>query len=169
MQCCSCGKNIEDGTIICPYCLAQQPDSKLPPTRQASAQTPAPGNAASRPHAPLSFAKKAEHMTNASAAMQGAPHKEDRDRPLGAWALTGYSILFAVPVVGWLLLLIFSVADCNRNLKNFARSRLLLFLLSVLAVAALGAAIWFFRGEILRFLGASDWRALWQSAVRSNS
>jgi uncharacterized membrane protein len=43
-------------------------------------------------------------------------------KPLGAWAYFGYSLLFSLPLVGFILLIVFSFNDDNINRRNFARS-----------------------------------------------
>ncbi len=44
-------------------------------------------------------------------------------RPISAWGYFGWTILFAIPVVGIILLIIFVLGGTsNINLKNFARS-----------------------------------------------
>ena len=43
--------------------------------------------------------------------------------PLGMWAYFGYSLLFAIPLVGFILLVVFSFGGTrNINLRNYARS-----------------------------------------------
>lgn len=43
-------------------------------------------------------------------------------RPLGAWSYFGYSLLFSIPIVGFILLIVFSFSSSNINRRNFARS-----------------------------------------------
>lgn len=43
-------------------------------------------------------------------------------RPLGAWAYFGYSILFAIPIVGLICMIVFALSDSNINRRNYARS-----------------------------------------------
>ena len=43
-------------------------------------------------------------------------------RPLSPWAYVGYSILFAIPLVGLILLIVFSFSDNNINRRCYARS-----------------------------------------------
>ncbi len=43
-------------------------------------------------------------------------------RPLSAWAYFGYTLLFSIPVVGFILLIIFSFNRSNINRRSFARS-----------------------------------------------
>ena len=43
-------------------------------------------------------------------------------KPLSAWAYFGYQLLFAIPLVGFILLIVFSFNDDNINRRNYARS-----------------------------------------------
>ena len=43
-------------------------------------------------------------------------------RPLSPWAYFGYTLLFSIPLVGFILLIVFSVSNENINRRNFARS-----------------------------------------------
>ena len=47
----------------------------------------------------------------------------DEYRPISMWGYFGYEILFSIPIVGVILLLVFSFGGTkNVNLRNFARS-----------------------------------------------
>lgn len=43
-------------------------------------------------------------------------------RPLSAWAYWGLSLLYAVPVVGFIFLIVFTFSDGNINRRNFTRA-----------------------------------------------
>ena len=44
-------------------------------------------------------------------------------KPISMWGYFGYEILFSIPLVGLILLLVFSFGGAkNKNLRNFARS-----------------------------------------------
>ena len=43
-------------------------------------------------------------------------------KPLGAWGYVGYSLLFSIPIVGFICLLVFSFNDSNLNRRSYARS-----------------------------------------------
>ena len=44
-------------------------------------------------------------------------------QPISMWGYFGYEILFSIPLVGLIMLLVFSFGGTpNKNLKNFARS-----------------------------------------------
>ena len=53
--------------------------------------------------------------------------------PITMWGYFGYEILFAIPIVGFICLLIFSFSANNINLRNFARSYFC-FLIIVLVI-----------------------------------
>lgn len=54
-------------------------------------------------------------------------------RPLSPWTYFGYSILFAIPVVGFILLIIFSFDNSNINRRNYARSFFCVYVLAFIA------------------------------------
>lgn len=44
--------------------------------------------------------------------------------PIGMWGYFGYSLLFSLPVIGWIMQLIFAFGGTsNINLRNFARAQ----------------------------------------------
>lgn len=52
-----------------------------------------------------------------------APAVPSEYKPLSPWAYFGYQLLFAIPLVGFILLIVFSCGGTsNINLKNYARS-----------------------------------------------
>jgi len=61
-------------------------------------------------------------------------------QPLGMWSYFGYSILFAIPFVGFIFLLAFSFSSSNVNRRNFARSYFCVFII-LLVVVGISAAI----------------------------
>ena len=41
---------------------------------------------------------------------------------MGPWAYVGWQLLFSIPLVGFILLIVFSFDNSNLNRRNFARS-----------------------------------------------
>ncbi len=59
-------------------------------------------------------------------------------KPISMWGYFGYMILFAIPVVGIILLLVFSFGGTrNINLRNFARSYFCLLIIALILAAIL--------------------------------
>ena len=53
-------------------------------------------------------------------------------RPMGAWKYLGYSILFGLPIIGFIFIIIFSLDGDNINRRSFARYHLLSIVLGSL-------------------------------------
>ena len=60
------------------------------------------------------------------------PQIPDNYKPVSAWGYVGYTILFCIPLVGFILLIVFSLSDKNINRRNYARSYWCMLLLSIL-------------------------------------
>jgi hypothetical protein len=58
-------------------------------------------------------------------------------RPLSPWAYFGLSLLFSVPVVGFVFLIVFSFSSGNINRRNYARS----FWCALLIAAIIGVIV----------------------------
>ena len=48
-------------------------------------------------------------------------HEHTQYRLLSPWAYVGYGRLFTLPVIGWILAIVFALNDDNLNRRNFAR------------------------------------------------
>jgi len=55
-------------------------------------------------------------------------------QPLSPWAYFGYEILYAVPLIGWIFLIIHAIGAFNVNKRNFARSYFVIYVVVILAV-----------------------------------
>lgn len=67
-------------------------------------------------------------------------------KPISMWGYFGYEILFSIPIVGLILLLVFSFGGTgNKNLRNFARSYfcflILVVIIGVIIAATVGGAL----------------------------
>ena len=58
---------------------------------------------------------------------------EERFRPMSPWGYFGYSLLFSIPLIGLVLLIVFSLNNENINRRNYARS----FFIGVLIAAVI--------------------------------
>ena len=66
--------------------------------------------------------------------------------PISMWGYFGYQLLFAIPLVGFILAIVFSFGGTqNINLRNFARSYfcaiIIVIILSILLFTILGVGI----------------------------
>lgn len=59
----------------------------------------------------------------------------EKYRPLSAWAYWGLTLLFFVPVVGFIFLIIFALNGSNINRRSFARSYFCVLILAAIIIA----------------------------------
>lgn len=65
-------------------------------------------------------------------------------KPLSPWAYFGYSLLIGIPIVGFILAIVFSFNDDNINRRNFFRSfwcSLLLAVIIIVILVVIGLAL----------------------------
>lgn len=75
-------------------------------------------------------------------------------KPIGAWGYFGYELLFKIPIIGFILLLVFSLGGTkNINLRNFARSYFCMLALAIVL------------GIIFVIIGASVYGSLESAGV----
>lgn len=149
MICPNCG-NANCSTPFCTACGAKLPEqapetTSFNPEPQPSYHTYEP---APQPtyHTPTPYGAGAQypHQSPSVATPDMLPAQY---RPLSAWAYFGLQLLFAIPVVGFVFLIVFSFSSGNINRRNFARSywcfllviAIVLLILMVVAGAALNS------------------------------
>lgn len=68
-------------------------------------------------------------------------------RPISMWGYFGYTFLFAIPLVGLILAIVWSFSNSNINRRNFARSQfcwLIIWLVICLILVFTGTLGWLF-------------------------
>lgn len=73
-------------------------------------------------------------------------------RPLSPWAYFGYSLLFAIPLLGFIFNLIYCFSDDNINRRNFARSIWCALLIELIALFIIGLIGWASTGSFFGIL-----------------
>ena len=63
--------------------------------------------------------------------IQNIPEKY---RPIGAWAYFGLNILYAIPIVGFIFLIIHACSSGNINRRSFARSFFCVWIVAAIVV-----------------------------------
>ena len=125
MKCNNCGKENARGVRFCAECGSVMPQEPVQPQ-----------NYTQQPQVPVQ---------NYGQQPQGNGSVPFEYKPISMWGYFGYELLFAIPCVGFILLLIFSFGGTsNMNLKNFARSYFCFMIVVVLVLIFLvtgGAAI----------------------------
>ncbi len=71
-------------------------------------------------------------------------------RPISGWGYFWRAVLYAIPVLGWIVLLINAIGSKNRNGRYFARSYFCALLLAVIAAVVLLVADTLLQGAIIQ-------------------
>ena len=69
-----------------------------------------------------------------------APQIPDEYKPISMWGYLGYELLFCIPIVGFILIIVMAFAPANKNVKNFARSYLLVIAIAIVISIIMGFA-----------------------------
>lgn len=84
-----------------------------------------------------------------------APSIPEEYRPISVWGYIGYMLLFGIPTIGFIIELVFAFGGAkNINLRNFARSYLLMQVIAVVLVVVFYVILCLFWGAGLGFLGS---------------
>ena len=126
--CVKCGREISEQVQICPFCgSANVPRQPAPVPVNAPAAAPAapaqpwngPNRAAYVQPGPTYVQPQVNVVTAAPVTAETLP---EQYRPLSPWAYFGLTLLYTVPVVGFVFLIVFSFSKGNINRRNFTRS-----------------------------------------------
>ncbi len=110
--CPNCGAQVQDGLDYCPQCgtpmhANQSPQYNVPP-QQPGYQAPPQYNVP--PVIEGEFVVQQETIP-------------ERYRPISMWGYFGYQLLFSIPIIGFIILLVYAFGgNGNINVRNFARS-----------------------------------------------
>lgn len=61
-------------------------------------------------------------------------------KPISTLGYVGYMFLFGIPIIGFILLIVFALSAGNQNLKNFARSYFCLIIIAIILFIAIFVA-----------------------------
>ncbi len=130
MNCPNCGTANEQGSVFCAECgtkLVQETVRVEVPVMPEPQPIPQPKPVADQP---------------------ATPRIPPEYKPLSPWAYFGWSLLYSIPFVGFVLLIVMSFAPRNKNHKNFTRSywcavlvALCVLVLTVVMAVAMGVGL----------------------------
>ena len=62
---------------------------------------------------------------------------DSRYTPISMWGYFGYQLLFSIPVIGFIILIVFAINHHNINVKNYDRSYFCSFILVIILLIIL--------------------------------
>ena len=117
--------------MICPYCGKENEGAGFCTGCGMKLEAPAPVEPAAPVYTAPQSAAPAQVITRTVTELP------PENRPLSGWAYFGLQLLFAVPVVGFVFLIVFSFSRGNINRRNFARSYWCALLVAVVLVVVI--------------------------------
>ena len=111
MFCGNCGKPLNEGASFCPECgtPVKKIETENVNVEETTASQSQPNNIPIRNYDP-----RFDYT------------------PLGAWSYFLYTLLFSIPIIGFIFAIVFAVGGTNRiNLRNYARSYFCWLLITV--------------------------------------
>ena len=76
----------------------------------------------------------------------------EKYKPMGAWGYWGWSFLFSIPLIGFIILIATAIGSTNINRRSYARSYFCGFFIAVLVVAGIVALAIFVFPEIMEYV-----------------
>lgn len=152
MYCKKCGTYIEEGMKFCKKC--GNPVSDWEDVKRSSEnpsyheniennyqnQNPQPRSEQRQPEQPAQQMVQPQQIYNINSVitedMIPAEYK-----PISMWGYLGYEILFSIPIIGFIVLIVFALGGTsNKNVKNFARSYFCFLIILVIAIIVFGTS-----------------------------
>ena len=186
MFCATCGKENTETAVFCESCgtrlapAAPAAEATVVPEAPAVPETPAvseapvvtPPQPQYTPPQPQYVPPQPQYVPPQPRPVQAAPYNNyapvatpaapeipPEYKPLSGWAYFGWQLLFAIPVVGFILLIVFACGGThNINLRNFARSYF-----CALLIGAILAII----GIVLLLIGGASLAVIFEEMMHS--
>ena len=86
---------------------------------------------------------------------------------IGAWHYVLLDILYAIPVIGFIMLLVHSFSSNNENRRHYARSYFARFLLALIIIVIVGVVLYFTLGEAELKRIADEWFRIFNQTTGS--
>lgn len=140
MRCKICGTENQEGMRFCKECGAPLSGSTDTAKHTDNNAIPIPPESGAQRNRQENYNNYQNNQQGYSNGQQFTPQYagnnqsavSDDYKPISMWGYFGYQLLFAIPLVGFILILVFSFGGTrNINLKNFARSRFCALILGI--------------------------------------
>ena len=169
--CTNCGATLEDAAVFCPECgtpfgalaAEETPAPEIRPELQEDILSePAGPGPEPEPVRPQPETVRPEQVRQTAPPVPApvpvpAAEPEKRSKEISTAGYFWLMLLFAVPVVGFIAMLVFACAVKNKNLRNFARAHIVWVIVALITAIAL----WIVARIALKAAGAEiDWRAI---------
>lgn len=124
-NCSKCGSYIDDNAKFCNIC--GQAVATMPAANTNATQNYSAPNYAQPTYTQPNYNQQAYGGQNYASRVPQSPLNDSNIppeyKPISAWGYFGYNLLFAIPIIGFIFLIVYACGGTqNKNLKNYARS-----------------------------------------------
>lgn len=158
--CTNCGATLEDDAVFCPECGTRF--DTVPAANEAPAPEVRPElQEAERPQPEAVKPEQVQYTAPPAPAPVPAPAPAEapaqRSKEVSTAGYFWLMLLFAIPVVGFIAMLIFAFAVKNKNLRNFARAHVVWIVVALI----LAILLWIILKVVLKVTGVEiDWESI---------
>lgn len=154
--CTNCGNEIKDNMKFCTECGTPftgevnagtpQPETVTPASpivqEQVMMQTPPPAQTQTPP--PVQPVPPVQQVPVQQMAKKGeyVPGADSKYQPISTWGYIGIMLLMCIPIVGFILLIVWAIGGCRKvNKRNLARASLIICAISLVFSLIIGFAV----------------------------
>ncbi len=144
--CTGCGMKIPDNSQFCTGC-GKSIDSNVSPQKEAAKVETVQAQPVVTPQQPVSASGSV--YIEKQEPPHGSPYAV-----MGVGTYVGVTILFCIPIIGWLICIVWACGGCkNRNKRNYARAVLILTIIGVIIAVILSIVISLLLGSVTAVIG----------------
>lgn len=167
--CSNCSKEIADSIAFCTECGTPVPKEEV--TIQQPAKEPVMAAATAQPAAQVPAQQQQSYQSPVYQQPTYAPTTPQDASPTGGkygvvrtGTYFGLMLLFAIPVIGWLICIVMAFAVKNENIKHFAKAMMIWIIVGIVLSVAMYFVFRWLSGSLMDYInqatdGAfSDWK-----------
>lgn len=137
--CTNCGSELGEGAAFCTECGTPVPAENAPAPQPAPpappAETAAPAADEYRPETPQAPVYAPPAPVQAPPVYAAADDAAEKHDVVSTGSFFGLMFLYAIPVIGWIICLIYAFASKSKNKRNFSRAWLIWLLIGLVFAA----------------------------------
>ena len=143
--CRNCGAELEEGALFCSECGQKIVPEQVYSNDKPDFEAEEPEAEAEEPEAEVEEPKAKKPASGKSAKK---PTADPAARLMGSWGYIGYGLLFGIPLVGFILAIVFALDSSYLNRRNYARSVIIVWVIAI-ALGTVAAVLLITRGAAI--------------------
>ena len=147
--CENCGSEIRLGFAFCTECGAKAPEEIKPEVVQEPTPTPVPAPASAS-------APKQQTPAPTAVPSDDAPAKGSKYEPISTWGFVGILLLMCLPIIGFILVIVWACGGCTKiNKRNLSRAYLIFMAIGLVISIIIGIIVGITAGAAVAAAGSA--------------